>query len=313
MAPQGHACVTFSLALAVLIAAVGAAGAQSVERLMIVSVLDDDGAPVTDLDAADFEIREDDAAREVLRVDSAGAGRQIAILVDTSEAAVRAASDFRRGLSAFVDAMHGDNQISIISFGGPPRILAPSTSDGERLREGVGRIFPQSGQAAYMLDAVYEVAEGFERRGADRPVMVVLTTEGADYSNRRARQVLERIDESGAAVYTLSVEARRAAFEIGRPTGGFGGGFDARQQEFERDLVLSRGTAGTGGRHRDLLASSAVERAMLDLVAELRNQYLVAYSRPDSLIPPEEVTVTVDRSGLTARGIVLSSQGNRNR
>lgn len=304
-----HACITLPLALAASLAAVAAAGAQSVERRMIVSVLDDDGVPVTDLGAADFEIREDDAAREILRVDAAGAGRQIAILVDTSEAAVRAASDFRRGLSAFVDAMHGDNRISIVSFGGPPRILAPSTSDGERLREGVGRVFPQSGQAAYMLDAVYEVAEGFDRNGADRPVMVVLTTAGTDYSNRRARQVLERIDESGAAFYTLSVEARRAAFESAQPPGGFGG-FDARQQEFERDLVLARGTAGTGGRHRDLLASSAVERALLDLVAELRNQYLIAYSRPDSLIPPDEVTVTVDRSGVTARGIVLSSQDN---
>ncbi len=313
MLPLRYACVTLSLALTASIAAVAAAAAQPVERLMIVSVLDGDGTPVTDLGAADFEIREDDAAREVLRVDSAGAGRQIAILVDTSEAAVRAASDFRRGLSSFVDAMHGDNRISIISFGGAPRILAPATSDAEGLRDGIGRVFPQSGQAAYMLDAVYEVAEGFARRGAERPVMVVLTAEGTDYSNRRAGQVLERIDESGAAVYTLSVEARRAAFEIGRSAGGFGGAFEARQQQFERDLVLARGTADTGGRHRDLLASSAVERAMLDLVAELRNQYLVAYARPDSLIPPEEVTVSVGRPGLTARGIVLSSQETRNR
>ena len=52
---------------------------------------------------------------------------------------------------------------------------------------------------------------------------------------------------------------------------------------------------------------------MLDIVAELRNQYLVAYSRPDSLIPPEEVTVSVGRAGLTARGIVLGSQETRNR
>ena len=313
MLPLRHACITLSLALAASVAGVAAAGAQSAERIMIVSVLDDDGAPVRDLEAADFDIREDDAAREVLRVGPAGAGRQIAILVDTSEAAVRAASDFRRGLSAFVDGMHGDNQISIISFGGPPRILVQTTSDAERLREGIGRVFPQSGQAAYMLDAVYEVAEGFTRRGADRPVMVVVTSEGTDYSNRRGRQVLDRIDESGAAVYTLSVEARRAAFAIGQAAGGFGGGFDARQQEFERDLVLARGTADSGGSHRDLLASSAVERAMRGIVAELRNQYLVVYSRPDSLIPPEEVRVSVDRPGLTARGILLRSPDTRNR
>ena len=280
---------------------------------MIVSVVDDDGAPITDLEAADFEIREDDAAREVLRVGAAGADRQIAVLVDTSEAAVRMTSDIRRGLSAFVDGMGEDNQISIVSFGGPPRILVAATSSVERLRSGIDRVFPQSGQAAYLLDAMYEVAEGFTRREAERPVMVIVTAEGGDYSNRRGREVLEHISDSGAAVYALSVEARRAAFEIGQPTSGFVGGFDARQQQFERDLVLARGTADTGGSHRDLFASSAVERALRNLVTELRNQYLVVYSRPDSLIPPEEVRVGVDRPGLTARGILLRSLDTRNR
>ena len=308
-----HACIALSLVLAASLAGVEAAEAQAAERAMIVSVLDDDGAPVTDLGAADFEIREDDAAREVLRVEPAGGGRQIAVLIDTSEAAVRATSDFRRGLSAFVDGMHEDNQIAIVSFGGPPRILVQATSDIERLRSGIDRVFPQTGQAAYMLDAMYEVSEGFTRRGSDRPVMVVVTSEGIDYSNRRSRDVLERIDESGAAVYTLSVEARRAAFGIGQPTSDFGGGFDARQQQAERDRVLARGTADSGGSHRDLLASSAVARAMQDIVAELRHQYLVVYSRPDALIPPEQVRVSVDRPGLTARGVLLKSQQTRNR
>ena len=280
---------------------------------MIVSVVDGDRAPVTGLEAADFEIREDDAAREVLRVEPAGGNRQIAILVDTSEAAGRMTTDLRRGLTAFVEDMHADNQVTIIGFGGPPRILVETTSDVERLRDGIGRVFPQSGQAAYLLDAMYEVAEGFTRRGADRPVMVAMTAEGLDYSNRRGRQVLDRIDESGAAVYTLSVEARRRPFGIGQIAGGFGGGVDLRQQEFERDLVLARGTSNSGGSRRDLAASSAIERAMRELVAELRNQYLVVYSRPASLIPPEDVRVSVDRAGLTARGILLKTDETRNR
>ena len=308
-----HAFLTLPLALVAALAAAAALEAQSAEHRMIVSVVDGDRAPVTGLEAADFEIREDDAAREVLRVEPAGGNRQIAILVDTSEAAGRMTTDLRRGLTAFVEDMHGDNQVTIIGFGGPPRILVETTSDVERLRDGIGRVFPQSGQAAYLLDAMYEVAEGFTRRGADRPVMVAITAEGLDYSNRRGRQVLDRIDESGAAVYTLSVEARRRPFGIGQVAGGFGGGVDLRQQEFERDLVLARGTANSGGSRRDLAASSAIERAMRELVAELRNQYLVVYSRPASLIPPEDVRVSVDRAGLTARGILLKSDETRNR
>lgn len=313
MHPLRHVCTALALALPAALTGTEA-GAQSAERLLLVSVLDGDGTPVTGLAAADFRVREDDAAREVLRVEPAGAGRQIALLVDTSAAAVRATSDFRRGLSAFVDGMQEDNRIAIVTFGGPPRILVETTGDPERLRSGIDRVFPQSGQAAYMLDAMHEVAEGFARRRAERPVLVAVTTEGLDYSNRRAREVLERIDESGAAVYTLSVEARRApAFATGLPGGGLAGGFDARQRQFERDLVLARGTADSGGRHRNLLASSALEGAMRELVAELRNQYLVVYSRPDLLVPPEDVRVRVDRPGLTARGTLLRSPGIRNR
>ena len=42
--------------------------AQAIQRAMYVSVLDDAGAPVPDLGPADFIVREDNVAREVLKV-----------------------------------------------------------------------------------------------------------------------------------------------------------------------------------------------------------------------------------------------------
>ncbi len=271
---------------------------------MIVTVVDDDGAPVGGLGPADFAIREDGNAREVLRAGPAGAGRQIALLVDTSQAASRALSDFRNGLTAFIDGMSEGNEISLITFGGPPRILVESTTSTARLADGINDVFALPDQAAYMLDALDQTAEGFARREVPRPIMVVLTTEGIDYSNRGARRVLDRIDESGAAVYTLSLRVGRNAFSASPNVSAA----ELRNQEIERDLVLERGPGDSGGRHRDLLASSAVERAMLEIGEELRNQYLIVYSRPDALVPPEEITVSVEQQGLTARGTPLRTE-----
>ena len=292
-------CLIGSICL-IFVASVDLHG-QSNARQMLVTVLDDDDSPVGGLGPTDFVIREDGNAREVLSVGPAGAGRQIALLVDTSEAATGALFDFRNGLKTFVDGMSEGNEISLITFGGPPRILVQSTTSAVRLADGIEDLFALPGQAAYMLDALDQTLEGFARREVPRPLIVVLTTEGIDYSNRSAHRVLERIDESGAAVYTLSLRVDRNAFATSRVISAL----ELRNQEIERELVLARGPGNSGGRHRDLLVSLAIGRAMQEIVGELRNQYLVVYSRPDSLIPPEEITVNVEQQSLTARGTPL--------
>ena len=164
---------------------------QSREHQMLVSVLDQDGTPVGGLLPSDFSIDEDGNAREILRVSPAGAGRQIALLVDTSQAASRSLVEFRNGLTEFVEQMSEGNQIAIITFGGPPRIQVSSTRETSRLTDGINNLFALPDQAAYMLDALDQTAEGFARQNAPRPLIVVLTTEGVDYSNTSARRVLE--------------------------------------------------------------------------------------------------------------------------
>ena len=45
-----------------------------------------------------------------------------------------------------------------------------------------------------------------------------------------------------------------------------------------------------------------LDGAMEKLAKELRSQYKVVYSRPESLIPPDKVTVSAGKPGLTVRG-----------
>jgi len=61
--------------------------AQAIERSMTVSVVDDAGAPVPDLGLTDFIIREDNMAREILKVAPATEPMHVALLIDTSRAA----------------------------------------------------------------------------------------------------------------------------------------------------------------------------------------------------------------------------------
>ena len=275
--------------------------AQSVERQLMVSVLDDDGEPVAGLQSTDFEVREDGVPREVLRVSQDTGPREIAVLVDTSRSASNVTRDFRRGLSAFVEDMHDGNQISIISYGGPPRILVESTSALARLQAGVDQIFAYSSSAAYLLDAMSETAEGFLQREAARPVMVVLTTEGIDLSHIDARSVLRDLDKASISLYPVVLTESafsRGTEDLGDPL--------ARWRT-ERDFALNRGAPASGGRRRDLLTSMGVERAMRETAAELRSQYLVVYARPNTLIPPREIDVSVTREGMAARGTPVNT------
>ena len=290
-------CAALGVAI-VLGPAVPAVNAQGTEASMFVSVLDESRSPVHGLGPTDFVIEEDGNQREVLQVQPATVPMQIAVLVDTSTAAAPAIRDIRNGLVALVDGLCDGNEISLVSFGGVPRILVESTSRPERLHDGIGQVFAFPDSAAYLLDALVETARGFERRAAPRPVIVAITTEGVDYSNRDARQVVEALRDSGTAVHTVVLQTRLSVSVAADPSAGFGFGNDGR----ERDLVLTQGPLESGGQRIDILLSPRLGDALKELVTVLRSQYDVVYARPTSLIPPEEISVRVRRNELTVRG-----------
>ena len=285
------------LIVGAVVMSAGMTQAQSEERQILVSVLDEDDDPVMGLQPRDFVVREDQAVREVLRVSQNPTGRQIALLVDTSASATDSVRDFRLGLSAFIDTLHDGNQISLISYGGPPRILVEATRSRSRLEEGVGQIFAYAGSAAYLLDAIRETAQGFVQREADRPMVVVLTTEGLDHSSADSRVVFRALAEAGVSLYTVVLVESALSRSGGDPLARW---------RIERDLALTRGPAMTGGRRRDILASMGAERAMDEIATEIRNQYLVVYARPNRLIPPETIEVDVRREGMRARGTPIN-------
>jgi VWFA-related protein len=274
------------LILAMLLPA-NPAWAQATERTIYASVVDKNDAPVTGLAANEFVVREDDVAREVLRVLPATEPMHIALLIDTSQAMEEHMLDVRNALRSFFKQMGGKHDIALIGLGERPTVLLDYTRDAGRLEKAVGSVFSRSGSGTYILDGIVESSNGLRRRKAARPHIIVYAARGPEFSERYHQSVIDALRESGATLHTLALNRPGAAM--------------SSREEQELAKAIADGTRLTGGRRDDLLTPMALSDRLESLAKELENQYQVVYARPSRLVPPKTVEVTVKRPSVTIR------------
>jgi hypothetical protein len=174
----------------------------------------------------------------------------------------------------------------LITVGERPTVVAPYTQDTELLKQRVGRIFPRNAAGAYLLDAIVDASSALAKREAKRGVILAVTFEGVDFSNRPYQVVLEDLKKSGAALHVIAV---------GTPASSMS------DEMRNRNIVIAEGTSRTGGRRDQVLSLSGLPEKLKQAADELINQYVLSYTRPDTLIPPEKVEVSTTRRNLTVR------------
>jgi hypothetical protein len=279
---------TATLVLASLLVPLAAHAQTTVERELFVSVLNKADEPILTLGAPDFIVREDGRVREVLRARRATDPIDLVLLIDTSQALGRQVADTRKAVEQFLAAMAGHAQVTLVGLGDRPTVLTASTDDAEKLKKAVGGIFPIEGAGALVLEGIQDTLKGFAKRKPERAAIVVLYEGGREFSSESHATVLARIAASGAALHVITVGTTVPP--------------DAMTQEGRsREIVFDTGTRQSGGRRQNVLASMSLPDTLTRLANELLGQYRITYARPDTLIPPKTVEVSVRQADVTVR------------
>jgi VWFA-related protein len=286
----------FRASLLLLLAGVPAMAGAALEpqtRRVYVSALDDKGAPVIDLIAADFTVKENGKARDIVRAAPATAVMQIAILVDDNGTGL-----FRYGVVKFIDALLGKAEFSVSTVSPQTIKLVDYTAKTQQLSEAINLITarPSSNDGGQLLDGIAETAGELDKRKAPRPIIVALTVGGNEHSTLPAHHVLDKLRMSGASLNVIMVV--NTALRSQQPTTSAGA---LLGENMNLNEVIGDGPKQSGGHRDEIIAAAGITTGLEQLAEVLKRQYVIEYTLPDGVKPSDRLSVTVKRKGVTLR------------
>jgi Ca-activated chloride channel homolog len=181
-----------------------------------VSVLDRDGKYIPNLTKRDFHLFEDNVEQEIADFNSIEAPFHVVLLLDTSRSTDFKLGDIQKAALAFIDQLHPDDHVMVVSFDSDIYIDAEFSSDRDQLRRAIRQT--RTGGSTRLYDAVDLVIT--ERLGkVQGRKAVVLLTDGVDTASylASAESTIGRVEESGALVYPIQYDTEGLAGPWGPP------------------------------------------------------------------------------------------------
>jgi Ca-activated chloride channel homolog len=233
---------------------------------VFVTVTDEHGAPVANLNKGDFQLREDGKEQKIAVFDKESPlPLSIVLDIDTSLSTRRnlplELTSARRFTHAILRPQDG---LAIFSISETVDEVVPFTADLNRIDRGIDHM--RLGAATALYDALYLGSQSLERREG-RKVLVVITDGGDTVSKVDYQGALREAQEAEAIVYSIIVVPIEAS--AGRDLGG--------------EHALIQLSNDTGGRYFYATSVPQLDDAFRQISEELRTQYLLAYYPSDRL------------------------------
>lgn len=236
-----------------------------------------DGARVLDLEQDAFAVLDGKAAQELVTFARGDVPLAAALLVDAS-ASMRGERlrSALAGAEAFVRGMHDLDEAKLLLFSDRPLAQTAFTADPATLEPVLAQAEANSGgvdgaQGTAINDHLYVALEELERRQGRR--VVILLSDGIDVESAlRMEDVLWKAGRVSALVYWIRLQGPANApgartFSRWRDAAGHRRELDGLEHLVQR----------SGGRILDLQTIADAPRLFTEILAELREQYVLGY------------------------------------
>ena len=286
-------------ASALLVAAPDAQSQREVrERHIAAAVTDKNDAAIAGLTAADFVVREDGLAREIIRVTPAAPPTHVAILVDDGHypALAQITNDLRDGLVTLLHKLQAGNpEIALYTLADRPTQIVNFSRTYTELEKQIKTLFPRTGSGIYMINGVIDACREFQKREAARPVIVAFIDEDSpEFSEELHTRGALALKNTHASLWTLTLQARISDL----PSEG----------NRERLLLVNDDARDNGGMNTTVLSKMGLEAAFGRVADVITSRYDIVYARPETMIPPTKVEVTTRKAGATVRATRWAGQ-----
>ncbi len=251
---------------------------------------------VLDLESGQFRIFDDGQAEDLVTFARGDVALTAVLLLDSSESMQgERLQSALRGARAFAGGMKGNDEAMVMLFSDQLLLSTPFTQDSAVLQRSLEGVMARGNTA--INDHLYLGLKLLDARQGRR--VVVLFTDGADlHSVLDMEEVLWKARRSQSLIYWIRLEdkgpANRSFSTAWRDAEG-------NRHELE---VLEKAVLQSGGKITSLESLNEVESAFRDILAELREQYVLGYY-PSKIQNDEswhDVDVRVQgRSGLKIR------------
>lgn len=237
--------------------------------LVPVTVVDRNGKTLSNLQAEDFKIFEDQKPQRIVSFSSEDAACSVGLVLDVSGSMRNTLGRMKGAAHELLGVSDPSDEFFLFAVSSVPVALSGFTTDFEMLENQVA-LAPVGGWTA-LIDTVYGGLSKMRTAAHPRRALVVLSDGMDNHSRYSKHELLQAALEAGTQIHTIAIDDASGYLKpIER--------VEARQgQNFLRQLAEK-----TGGLSCVVGNSADMQKAITHVAQALRHQYVIGYSPEDA-------------------------------